>query len=192
MTHTKRSFIQAIVVRALPPVDKLDSAIQHAERLWEGLTHRGYGAKTADSKPRDRADWYGRLGADQREGFDRFWKAYDHKHGKNEAAMVWGQIAPEPVEIPWIIASARIESQNWRNSPPQGQARIYAQGWLTGYRWRDHPQPGAGDDAHKGPSRSVNRSMIISSINALKQLYAQSQNETIAKQIKELEEKLNG
>jgi len=192
MSHTKRSFIQSVLIRSLPKIESAHEAIGYGERLWDELSRRGYGGKQADTIPRERADWYGRLGDSQRAAFDRFWKAYDYKHGRNEAAMVWGQIQPEPDEIPWIVSSARLESQNWRNSPPQGQTRIYAQGWLTGYRWRDHPPPGAADDARKGPSGNVLLSALHGQLASLKRLHENAPNETLARQIADLESKLHG
>ena len=187
MSHTKRSFVQAVIISAKPALDRVHAGIDYAEKVWDELTRRGYGAPQADKAPRDRVDWFARLNPEQQTAFERFWKAYDCKKGRNDAAMVWGQLSLDADELPWILASARAESQQWRNAPPQGQTSIYPQGWLSGYRWRDHPRPGAGDEAHKGPAGSVQKSARMGELAGLRRLYEHAPNEALARQIAELE-----
>jgi hypothetical protein len=138
---SKARFLQAFTVRWCPSPDKAETVISAGEQIWEILTRRGYGAPLQEPKPRERVDWHGRLDGAQQKAFGKFWMAYDHKKGRNEAAMVWGQINLPDDELEWIYASAAREAQLWRESPPQGQTRIYAQGWLSAFRWRDHPRP---------------------------------------------------
>jgi hypothetical protein len=155
---SKARFLQAFTVRWCPSPDKAEAVISAGEQIWEILTHRGYGTPLVEPKPRERADWYGRLSEAQQAAFGKFWLAYDHKKGRNEAAMVWPQV-PES-EWDWVFASAAIEARLWREKPPQGVTRIYAQGWLSAFRWRDHPwsEPAAvGGKASRGESRELSK-----------------------------------
>lgn len=136
---SKARFVQAFTVRWCPSPDKAEAVITMGEDIWDILTRRGYGAPLQEPKARERVDYYGRLKGAEQQAFDAFWHAYDYKKGKNEAAMVWPQVLVE--EWPWAIASAGVEGRLWRENPPKGVTRIYAQGWLSAFRWRDHPRP---------------------------------------------------
>ena len=134
----KRRFIQQAATHFLPHLDwNLDQAIRYAERLWQRLDERGYGA-TERKGPRPIEDWYGRLTPRQRDWFDRFWKAYAYKKGKQGAAMRWhqlGELTDEDYER--IVRAADAEA---KRELPQGQVRKMAQGWLTERRWEDHQE----------------------------------------------------
>lgn len=192
---SKAQFIRAWVIRLAPALDRVEAAIEHGERIWEVLTRLGYGAPLAEPKRRARVDWYGRLSEAQRAAFDRFWRLYDHKKGKSEAAMVWGQIDPPEDELEWIYASAAREAKLWRENPPQGQTRIYAQGWLSGFRWRDHPRPDPlerGQEHGAAEPDAVRKSRLLNTLKQYKDLYSRAPNETLARQISELEAQING
>jgi len=116
----------------------LDRAIRYAERLWERLSECGYG-EGRRTGPRPLDDHYRALTPRQREWFDRFWSAYNHKQGKQGAAMRWGQLGElDDDTYRQIVEAAGKEAQ--RPLPP-GQVRKMAQGWLTERRWEDHAGP---------------------------------------------------
>lgn len=195
----KRKFVHSIIARSLPSVDKISAAIDYAERLWDILTDRGYGSPKSDEpQARDRVDWYAKLDPEQREAFDRFWVVYDLKKGKNEAAGVWLKlwkstyITARGPALDWILASARKEAELWRHNPPQGQTRIYAQGWLSALRWRDHPKPSREGEKTGAdePAQAVKISRLIGELNALQALYRTLPNESIKRQIDQVNEQL--
>lgn len=130
----KRDFIQHAAIRLLdrkyPDVDK---AVGWAERLWQRLSQRGYGART-EQGPREHMDWIARLTPEQRELFHRFWQAFGYKKGKQGAAMRWSQINPDEDLARHIIEAAAAEAQR---KLPDGQSRKMAQGWLAERRWED-------------------------------------------------------
>lgn len=130
----KRDFVQHAAIRLLdrkyPDVDK---AVSWAERLWQRLSERGYGAR-AERGPREHIDWIARLTPEQRELFGRFWQAFGYKKGKQGAAMRWSQINPDEDLARHIIEAAAAEAQR---KLPDGQSRKMAQGWLAERRWED-------------------------------------------------------
>ena len=135
----KKAFIQRAVTHFLPWLDwNMDKALAYAERLWERLSEHGYGsAKPQGARPL--ADHYRALTGTQRQWFDKFWKAYDHKKGKQRAAMRWGQLGElDEATYQHIIQAAKKEAER---PLPQGQVRKMAEGWLTERRWEDHPAP---------------------------------------------------
>lgn len=197
---SKARFVQAVIVRAQPKLEDAPRAIAYAETLWDILTQHGYGAPKADEpKPRATVDYYGQLDAAQRAAFGRFWTAYGYKQGRNEAAMTWLKLAEVArAEAEWIIWAAAAEGTRWRTNPPQGQTRIYAQGWLSAMRWRDQPQPpppGTPADAAaavSGLSIAVQRGRIINDIKALEMLHKAAPDESFIRQIAELKRRLDG
>jgi hypothetical protein len=135
MSH-KKAFIQRAVTHFLPWLDwNMDKALAYAERAWDRLSERGYGSAKTQG-PRPMADHYRALTDTQRQWFDRFWKSYDHKKGKQRAAMRWGQLGElDEATYQQIIRAAEHEAQ--RPLAP-GQVRKMAEGWLTERRWEDH------------------------------------------------------
>ncbi|WP_028489020.1 hypothetical protein [Thiothrix lacustris] len=119
-------------------------AIQWAASLWKKLTEAGYGDKQGESKPRSpEADYCQQMSERQRKLFDQFWGAFNHKQGRNGAAMRWLQLGEcKDDEYRQIISAAKAEAAK----PMQpGQVRKMAQGWLTERRWLDHLEaPSAG------------------------------------------------
>ena len=135
----KKAFIQRAVTHFLPWLDwNMDKALAYAERLWERLSEHGYGsAKPQGARPL--ADHYRALTGTQRQWFDRFWKAYDHKQGKQRAAMRWGQLGElDDATYQHIIQAAKKDAERFL---PTGQVRKMAEGWLTERRWEDHATP---------------------------------------------------
>lgn len=191
---SKARFVQAVFVANRPPREKFAAALSYAEDAWDFLTRHGYGGAKADEpKPRATVDYYARLTPARRAGFDAFWDAYGHKVGKTEAALTWAKLGGvAEAEAEWIVAAARAEARRWREATPQGQTRIYAQGWLSALRWRDHPRPGEAAPGVSGPGRNVQRSLLINELAALRRLHAAGPDDSMARKITELEERLRG
>jgi len=40
---SKKRFIQGVLIRSLPALDKVPEAVSYAEGLWEALSQHGYG-----------------------------------------------------------------------------------------------------------------------------------------------------
>lgn len=130
----KRDFIQACSIQLFPYVNyDPDQAIHWAERLWDGLSAKGYGASEPRG-PNENDDWYKKLTPEQRRSFDKFWTAFNHKVGRNGAAMRWHQINPDPALAEVIIKAAAKEAAHQREP---GQVRKMAQGWLQERRFED-------------------------------------------------------
>jgi hypothetical protein len=70
--------------------------------------------------------------------FNQFWKAFNYKKGKAEAADSW-------IDIPTlnnglvekIIKAAKLEAQQRPKLIENGRTPKFAQGWLSGKRWED-------------------------------------------------------
>jgi len=156
---TKKDFVQRAAIRLLDPRQPdVDRAISWAERLWQRLTERGYGARQ-EKGPREHVDWYSRLTPDQQALFDRFWLAFRLKRGKQRAAMRWAQINPDADTAEHMIEAAANEAEQ-RKKLPDGQSPIMAQGWLQQRRWEDYPRSSgeaeaSGPEAHAGEVRRV-------------------------------------
>lgn len=182
---SKRHFIQQAAIRFLdlhePDVDR---AIAYAERLWQRLCERGYGA-VQNGAPREHLDWYGALSAGQRAAFDRFWSAFDLKRGRNGAAMRWAQINPDAALAEHIIHAAGLEAEA-RKKLSAGQSPIMAQGWLHARRWEDYPPPAAeaADTARRG--EAAERQRLHAEIKHLERLLQFQDNAQLREQRDEL------
>lgn len=131
----KEKFIRDFVIRKAPETYALNEAIYQAEKIWEGLSERGYGdKKTAPVKAKDKSH-YAALTEEQRVWFDRFWQAFNYKSGKEGAAKEWlrlGKLTPEHYQA--IVDAAKRTA----NTPlPPGITRKMAQGWLSEKRYED-------------------------------------------------------
>ena len=90
----KAYFIQQLVIRTCPSLERLPDTIKHGEQLWQGLTRAGFGDKKP-AEPRDiKEDVYSLLDPRQQAWFDKFWLAFNHKVGKQRAAMRQQQRRP--------------------------------------------------------------------------------------------------
>lgn len=198
----RRHFIRAAFLAAKPKREQFSDALGWARDAWDFLTENGEGAPKAHEPRAAGTDWYAKLDlkSGQRDQFDAFWKAYGLKKGKNEAAMRWHQLGPLSGDVyQRILAAAQAEARQWRDNPPPGQTRIYAQGWLQARRWEDHDaltpalsQGERGPEGGRGPDTLVKRAHQFNELAALKQLHAARPDDTLARQIAALEEKLHG
>jgi len=180
---SKKRFIQQVIIRSLPTVDKLPQAIGYAENLWDALSKASYGEKP-QAQPRANKDWYNSLSATQKQHFDKFWQAFRYKHGRDGAAMRWAQLGElDQASYKNIIKAAEAEALR---QLPQGQSRIMAQGWLNEKRWQDYQAPK--HDNKKQQNKHINQ--LIGELTGLKTLYNQSRSEALAPQIEKLEKAL--
>jgi hypothetical protein len=176
---SKRRFIQSVIVRSLPAVDKLPAVVDYAESLWDGLTARGYGSERPAI--RESKDYYQDLTPVQRRYFDAFWRAFAYKADKNGAAMRWGQLGwLTEAEYQQIIAAAGAEAIKAREP---GQVRKMAQGWLHDKRYLDYQAASVSPDSQKNH--------VLARLNAellgIKRLFEASQDEALLAQIDKLE-----
>lgn len=181
---SKRRFIQAVVVRTLPALDKLPECIRYAESVWDSLTRHGYGTEAA-SQPRESKDWFAALNTAQQAGFRQFWDAFNYKKGRNDAAMRWHQLGElSSDETKHIVEAARKEAL--RALPP-GQVRKMASGWLFEKRWLDHQmQPVVNRN-----SKIVELSRLKNELSTLEKLHASKPHDTLAKQIDTLKQRMH-
>ncbi|HWP00036.1 MAG TPA: hypothetical protein VNL74_05335 [Methylococcus sp.] len=181
---TKREFIQRLIIRSQPAIDRFDLALAYAEALWERLTARGYGVPKR-SEPREPIDWYGKLQGQNKIAFDRFWDAYGHKKDRNGAAMRWCQLGDLPRdEVEQIIEAARIDARQWRETAQPGQIRKMAQGWLFERRWLDHSPCDKRMDDNRDKDAELRG--LRQKLSALKRLQEAGPSEEIKRQIDEL------
>lgn len=176
---SKKRFIQAIVIRSLPPLTKLAECIAYAEQTWDKLTQLGYGAETAN-QPRESKDWVAALTGVQAASFQTFWEAFAYKKGRNDAAMRWyqlGELSPHEYQV--IIDAANKEAL--RALQP-GQVRKMAQGWLFERRWLDH----AMKPVVNKQSKIVALNQLNSEIMAMQKLYNYNQEPALLEQIDRL------
>jgi len=186
---TKREFVQRAAIRIFDPAaPDVDQAVDYAERLWQRLSERGYGAPR-EQGPRQNEDWYSRLTPEQQALFDRFWRAFNLKRGKQGAAMRWAQICPDAETAEHIIAAAEAEA---RRKLPEGQQRKMAQGWLFERRWEDFEPPAAaapgGADTARERSAEIRRLRVEA--NHLDLLLRHEKHEHTAQQLRDQADEL--
>jgi len=79
-----------------------------------------------------------RLSGKRLESFERFWSAFDYKHGKAEAADAWMSIPMlTDAIVDRIVAAASMERSRRPDIIKQNKTPKMAQGWLSGRRWED-------------------------------------------------------
>lgn len=178
---SKKRFIQDVLIRNLPALDKVPEAISYAEGLWDAISQHGYG-QTAAATPRENKDWYQSLTPRQKEGFNRFWNAFKYKYGRDGAAMRWSQLGElSDKDYQKIIDAA--EKEGSRQLPP-GQSRMMAQGWLHEKRYQDY-------QAVEKPKQDQKKHVIThlyNELNGIKILYNNSGDEALLAQISKLEQ----
>ncbi|TAN71590.1 MAG: hypothetical protein EPN17_00870 [Methylobacter sp.] len=176
----KAQFIQQIVIRTCPGLDKLPAAIAHGEQLWQGLTKAGYGDKKP-AEPRDiKDDYYSLLSDRQKSWFDKFWAAFNLKTGKQRAALRWQQLGElSDSQYQTIVTAAKKEAERDHG----GATRKYAEGWLSDRRWTDYTPTQTVQNQQQ--DNEINK--LLADLNGIKRLYQQSQDEALLPQIKKLE-----
>ncbi len=176
---SKKRFIQAVIIRSLPEMKKLASAIHYAEFLWDGLNQHGYGADKKENS--EHKDWYEAMSLQQKKSFNQFWQAFQYKQGRNGAAMRWYQLgAMNPQQTQIIINAATKEAQK---NLADGQARKMAQGWLHEKRYQD-TQPSQTNQKDKKRQHYIR---LNNELKGLKSLYEASGDEALLTQIERLE-----
>ncbi len=184
----KTDFIQHVIIRSLPHLDKVEAGVTYAESLWDNLCNLGYGAtkQGKQAEPRDQINHYQKLKSFQKSSFDQFWKAFNYKHDRNNAAMRWAQLGElSESEYKTIIEAARKEAS--RNLP-FGQSRKMAQGWLTEMRYQDYQ---ANNNETNSNNQSQQRySLLKADLVGVKRLYSYKQTLELAEQINKIEQQL--
>lgn len=72
-------------------------------------------------------------------GFERFWEAFDFRHGKAEAADAWIAIkSMTPELLARICDAVSQEAERREYIQAKGQTPKWAQGWLNSRRWEDY------------------------------------------------------
>jgi len=181
----KKQFIQQIVIRTTPALDKVHDAVSYAERLWHSLTEAGYG-ESKEPKVRESKDWYMALDPRQRSFFDQFWDAFGYKKDRNGAAMRWDQLgALSDQQYNQIIEAAGKEKLR---PMPDGQARKMAQGWLFDRRWTDY-QP---TDGQQWQQKTHILMHLNNEMKSLRKLYQHAPSEALQEQINGLQKRIDG
>ncbi|MEG7525083.1 MAG: hypothetical protein M3H12_18655 [Chromatiales bacterium] len=180
----KRKHIQQAATYFLPHVGwDLNKAIDYAERLWQRLTERSYGAPEANG-PRQSENWYGKLQGATKKQFDAFWNAFNFKQGRDGAAMRWYQLGDlTEQQAKQIIDAARAEAQ--RPLAP-GVSRKMAQGWILERRWDDHKAT----DNQPPDMRKAEIRVKRSDLAALKRHQEKCPTDAQAKKIEQLESQI--
>jgi len=182
---TKKQFVQQIIIRALPEIEKLSATVQYAEQLWDSMNFYGYGTdKTPEHQTNE--DFYKLLSQKQRVAFDKFWVAFKLKKGRNGAAMRWlqlGELSEEQYSL--IIEAAKKEATH---ALQNGQVRKMAQGWLQDRRYEDFvPTPTNTKKQH-----DLTRVRLENELANLQKLYDLSPDEALAVQVAAVKAKIKG
>lgn len=131
----KKTFIQQTVIHYRCKPEQVDAAIDYAEGVWDLLTARGYGT-SRDANDRSIKNYYAMLLPDQKDMFDKFWRAFRKKDGKQRAVKAWMKINPTSELFLSIFRGAEHEAR-MRND--RGTTPPYAELWLNERRWEDAP-----------------------------------------------------
>lgn len=183
---SKKRFIQAVVVRTLPALDKLAATVDYAETVWDGLTVRGYGADQP-TKSRESKDWLAELTAQQRKDFLRFWAAFAYKTGRNQAAKRWGELCQSgKINADTVNEVIEAAAKEAARLLPAGQSRKMAEGWLNDQRWQDFAKAPV-DNSQR---QRVEHNRLVNELAALESLYQASKAESLAVQIEQIKAKL--
>jgi hypothetical protein len=78
-----------------------------------------------------------KLKGKQLEMFEAFWKAFDYKKGRAEAADAWLAIKVTPDLLGSILGAAMREAKDRPALVAAGRTPKMAQGWLSARRWED-------------------------------------------------------
>jgi hypothetical protein len=167
----KRDFLLHWLIRTAPTTDKdIAERLDQGERIYAVFDARYPLKETKPKGPHVRGNAYTDLTERQRTDFDRFWHDYGYKNGRDEAAGIWRLLDPDRTLVERICAAARAEASRWRNDPPQGQTRIYAQGWLSARRWEDYTPPPTSTPVVAADPAQPQRAKLLNELQALKNL----------------------
>lgn len=168
---SKARFIQSVIVRSLPPVEKVEAGVRYAEQVYDELTRLGYGAPK-QRKQREQKDGYKALSEYQRTWFDKFWQAFGHKHGRDRAALAWAKLGePSEADYQQIIDAATAESLRPRKPT---ESRKMAEGWINERRFEDQLATTKSASAAKNKALKLE---LISQLNGLKQFNSDGSND---------------
>jgi len=182
----KSDFIQHILIRSLPALDKAAGAIEYAESLWQQLSQQGYGAPKQQAA-RDNKDHYQQMNTEQKKLFNAFWKAFNYKHDRNSAAMQWlalGDLTGQQSEQ--IIKAAAKEASR---ALPYGQSRKMAQGWLSERRFNDY---NISANTNNTTGKQHERSQQLSTLQGIQTLYKMQPSPELKAQIEKLQANMKG
>jgi hypothetical protein len=180
----KRDFLLHWLIRTAPTTDKdIADRLTQGERIYAAFEARYPLKETKPTGPHQRTHHVASLDERQKTAFEQFWNAYDWKHGKNEAAGVWKILDPDRSMVERIVAAARAEAARWRDNPPQGQTRIYAQGWLSARRWEDYTPPKAAPVQAAADPAQVERVRLLNKLQSLEHMYRLRASPGLAEQI---------
>lgn len=187
----KADFIQHVLIRSLPPLEKVGDGVAYAESLWTELSRLGYGA-AKQAAPTENINHYKALSDNQRQWFDSFWKAFDYKHDRNGAAMRFGQLGElDESEYKTIVAAAKKEA---KRTLPSGQSRKMAQGWLADMRYNDyHSNNPKHTNSNNKPRMETQQqlSVLQGELNGVKRLYSFKPTPALKLQITQLEQQID-
>jgi len=186
----KRDFIQQASIQFMPQTDwNLDKSIQYAEKLWLKLDRKGYG-DSQPSQPRDMINYYQQLSVTAKQQFDQFWIAFDYKHGKQRAAMRWGQLEKfSPTDLKNVIASAKQTAAARKNLKPD-QTPIMAEGWLSQMRFDDYQETSTEKNQKKQNQAAQKIREITGALNHAKNMQQSCSDETWNTEVTRLTEDL--
>jgi hypothetical protein len=168
----KRDFLAHWLIRTAPTTEReISDRLDQGERMYAAFEAHHAPKEMKPAGPHQRANHVAALSEWQKAAFEQFWTAYDYKQGKNDAAGVWCLLDPDWTLVERICAAARAEASRWRDAPPQGQTRIYAQGWLSARRWEDYTPPRAPESvAATADPAQPRRAKLLNELQALKNL----------------------
>src|SRR3990167_621355 len=69
--------------------------------------------------------------------FDRFWTGYPRKTKKQDAAVAWRRLAPDPVLVETILAALARHARSDQWTRDGGRFIPHPSTWLHGKRWED-------------------------------------------------------
>jgi len=158
--------------------ERIDFAkvVKRAEALYARLKSHGYGAPEPTG-PRKPGKHYDKLEGQSRQWFDELWEAYDHKKGRDGAALSWLKLG----DINEVLARTIIEAAHRDAREPRdpGTPRKMLQGWLTERRWQDHAATPAATGRRKAQEDHKKLGDILGEIATLETLVAHAPNDQL-------------
>lgn len=169
---SKKRFVQDMIIRSMPPPERVAAGVRYAETIYDELTRLGYGAPK-QAKAREAVDHYAELTGFQRDWLDKFRAAYGIKYApRSRTALAWLKL-PEQGEAFYqrIIDAARIEA-TLRTT--RDTTAPYAELWLNERRYEDLAKTAGQRKADQNRARKIE---LNSHLQALKQFNADGAND---------------